>query len=312
MSYPPTPQPASRKRRRGKKKFIVLIVLAAIIIGCCSWCASVDASLHSFKPEYQQALDSKLSGTSAMGIQPVNVLLLGSDERVDDPELGARTDAIILCRVNPATGKVMMVSIPRDTMIELDGYGTQKINAAYAFSGPVGTIDAVETLCGVKVDRCVAVDFSGLCGIVDAIGGIDIHVEEEINDPDAGDEVIPAGDLHVNGAQALIISRSRAYTDGDYTRQANQRKVISAIVDRISNMAPWEVPGALSGVSACVSADGGTGVGGLALMALRLKMAGMDIQSEVLPSHPEDIDGISYVVAETDGISELMQRFSAV
>ena len=304
---PPTRKP---KRKRGKLKFIVLLVIVVLGFLGFSACSAIDAKLHDFDPAVQQELDHKLSPSSMLGLGPSTVLLLGSDERVGDPELGARTDAIVLARVDPLAKKISMLSIPRDTMVEIEGYGTQKINAAYTFGGPSGAVKAVEDLCGVKVDHCIVVDFDGLAGIIDAIGGIDVMVDEMIDDPDAGDQIIEAGQQHLDGAQSLIFSRSRAYADGDYTRQSNQRKVISAMAHGILARPFWEYPSVFSSVADCVSTDSATTALGLGLSAIELKLPGseMEMDSAVLPSHPEDIDGISYVVAD-EKVPNMVERF---
>ena len=124
-----------------------------------------------------------------------------------------------------------MVSIPRDTMVTIPGVGTTKINAAYYWGGAAGTIDAVKSLTGVSIDHYAEINFEGLVDLVDAIGGVDVYVDSEIDDYDAGGW-IPEGDQHLNGEEALIFARSRMYYDGDYTRQRHQRELILAIVKK--------------------------------------------------------------------------------
>jgi LCP family protein required for cell wall assembly len=302
-----------KPRRRKKKKSVliaILIVLVAIVIALGLFCAKIDANLHSFGEPEQQEVSTSLDGSGIWGIGPVNVLLLGSDARADDPSIGARTDAIVVARIDPIAKKVSMVSIPRDTMVDIPGYGTNKINAAYAYDGASGAIDAVEGLCGIKIDHCVMIDFNGLASLVDSVGGVDVFLEEGIDDPLAGDVTVPAGAVHINGAQALALSRSRAWADGDYTRQLNQRKVIAAIAHRIMELPITDMPSAIEGGSLCVSTDDGTGCLGLMLMALELKLPGSELvmQNTHLPSDTAMIDGVSYVVADRAAVSELMIR----
>lgn len=305
------------KPKKKKKHHVFPVVLILIVIACAAalgiFAAGVDAKLHSFPEVEQKELDVAVEPAALWGIQPVNVLLLGSDARADDPSMGARTDAIVLAHVDPNTKTISMVSLPRDTLIESADYGTYKLNAAYAYEGADRAVRDVEKLCGVKIDHCVVINFEGLAALVDALGGIDVVVDETIDNPKAGDVVVPAGAQHINGAQALVMSRDRDYVDGDYTRQSNQRKVISGIMHRILDLAPWEMPQAIEGCAACVSTDSSTGTLGLLLLALRLKVpwADMQLRTTVLPSQPVDIDGISYVVADTGATRELMLRLDS-
>ena len=300
-----------RRRKKGHPVLIViLLILVAIAVITGLFCAKIDNNLHSFGTPEQQEVSASLDGSGAWGIGPVNVLLLGSDARADDPSIGARTDAIVVARIDPLAKNVSMVSIPRDTMVDIPGYGTSKINAAYAYGGASGAVDAVENLCGIKIDHCIMVDFNGLAALVDSIGGIDVSLEEGIDDPLAGDVTIPAGDVHINGAQALALSRSRAWANGDYTRQLNQRKVISAIAHRIMELPVTEMPAAIEGGSLCVSTDDGTGCLGLMLVALELKLPGSELvmRNTHLPSDTAMVDGVSYVIADRAAVSELMIR----
>ena len=118
---------------------------------------------------------------------PFYMLLIGIDKdegRESSDEYGGsyRTDSMILARIDPKDKEVTLVSIPRDTQIQLGTHGTQKINAAYAFGGPSGAIKAVEDLAGVSISHYAEIDLDGFAAVVDSLGGIDINVQYEIND----------------------------------------------------------------------------------------------------------------------------------
>ena len=318
-STPPPPEANTRKRgdvlRAPKRRhhFVLWIILLIVIVfgvWLAMFSSKVDANLHSFPVQEQQELDQVLAPSASWGTQPVNVLLLGSDARADDPGIGARTDTMVLARIDPATKIVSLVSLPRDVLIESDDYGTYKLNAAYTYEGADRAVTDVEELCGIKIDHVVVTDFVGLADLVDAIGGIDVYLDEGIDNPKAGTATLEAGQQHINGAQALVMARDRDYVDGDYTRQSSQRKVLSGIVKRILTMAPWEMPGAIEGCSKCLATDSSTNTLGLILLAVRLKVpwAGMQLRTSVLPSQPADIGGVSYVIADKAGVRELMAR----
>ena len=134
--------------------------------------------------------------------------------------------------------EVTLISIPRDTQVTIGNHGTQKINAAYAFGGPSGAIDAVSKLAGVPINHYAEIDFDGFKAVVDPLGGITVNVPMEINDDMAGGHV-DAGEQALNGEQALILCRSRhnydnvGDGDGDFIRAANQRMVISTIMKKL-------------------------------------------------------------------------------
>lgn len=244
--------------------------------------------------------------------EPFTVLLLGSDARADDPDMGARTDTIILVRVDPTINRISMVSIPRDTRIEIEGQGFQKFNAAYTFGGPSGTIAAVKELTGVDIDHYAEINFEGLVGLVDAIGGIDVVVDEEIDDEDAGGH-IDAGEQHLDGEHALILARSRAYVDGDYSRQANQRKVIMAIINKGLTAPATELSGLIKASTKFLKTDKGIDFDFIYDLADQIRHNNdypVEIFTATVPSSTATIDEVSWVIADTAGVKAMMELFT--
>ena len=271
----------------------------------------INEDLHGGRTAAEmQAIDEQLTGSITYE-EPFTMLLLGSDARSDDPEMGARTDTIILVRVDTANNTVSMLSIPRDTMIYIDGYGTQKFNAAYTFGGPAGTIAAVKDLTGIDIDHYAEINFEGMVDLIDAIGGIDVEVDEEIYDPDAGDYYIPEGYQHLNGEEALTFARSRAYADGDYTRVSNQRKVIMALLYKMLETPASELTDLIKTSTSFVSTDSAMDFDFIYAVAdqMRHNDLPITIYSATLPSYPDMVDGISYVIANDEGVRMLSEDF---
>lgn len=311
-----------RHMSRGKKAAIaiaVILVLAAIAAGVAYGFtqmrkAEVNADLHSMDEEELEAVDSQLTGHTSFS-EPFTMLLLGSDERWDDPDMGARTDTIILVRVDPSNKAVSMVSIPRDTMVQIPGVGTAKINAAYYYGGAAGTISAVKELCGVDIDHYAAVSFEGLVELVNAVGGIDVVVDERIEDEKAGDAIVEAGPQHLNGEQALVLARSRDFADGDYTRQVNQRKVIMGIVERAMNAPATELTGLIQASTGFIQTDSGIDFDWIFSLADQMRHTNvetpLEVTSTTLPSAPAYVGDVSYVIKDSAGTAELMTIFMA-
>lgn len=314
---------SNRKKSGSRKtKVIVAIVIIALIAGVSALGffiykemqkASINDDLHDVSAEVMETIDKELTGMTTFE-EPFTLLLLGSDERSGDPDMGARTDTIVLCRIDPTQNIISMVSIPRDTKIEIDGVGTAKLNAAYTYGGPGGAIAAVKKLCGTDIDHFAEINFEGLVGLVDAIGGIDVYVEETIDDPDAGDVVIPAGEQHLDGEAALVFSRSRAYADGDFTRVSNQRKVIEAIIHRGLEAPATELYGLIEASTEFLTTDSAMDVDFIFSLADQIRHNNdypVTVYTATIPATTQTIDGLSYVIADQDGIVEMMEVFNA-
>ena len=130
---------------------------------------------------WQMALPSGNPGddeTEVVQLEGFNVLLLGVDER--DGEDGARTDTIILMNVDNKHNRVAMLSIPRDTKVNIPGRGTDKINNAYVSGGPELTAKTVSELVGIPVKNYVVANFEGFEGVVDSLGGVTMDVERNM------------------------------------------------------------------------------------------------------------------------------------
>lgn len=160
--------------------------------------------------------------------RPQNVLVVGIDRR---PEVtGSRADTIMLARVYPDTGEVRLVSIPRDLLVEVEPGVESKINAAYSHNGISGTIDAVENFSNVYVDHYAVVDFKGFEAIVNALGGLEIDIEEG-QVPSHWEVKDEAQVLH--GHRALGYARYRGTSGGDLDRIKRQQEVLAALRSKV-------------------------------------------------------------------------------
>ena len=245
VAPPVEPPPASRgggrgfRRPRFRVRYVFLILLAWLVflvaVPIISW-TSVD------KIDYEPGGDrpGDQSGTT--------YLLVGTDSRKDlskeeREELstggaaGSRTDTIML--LHTGSGPNVLMSIPRDAEVEIPGFGTNKINAAYAFDGPKLLVQTVEDLTGIRVDEYVEIGMGGVAGVVDAVGGIEICPEERMRDPLAGLNV-KKGCQEADGATALGYARSRKVSAlGDLDRVRRQREVVAAVGAKV--LSPWTV-----------------------------------------------------------------------
>uniref|UniRef100_UPI0038B59934 LCP family protein n=1 Tax=Plantactinospora veratri TaxID=1436122 RepID=UPI0038B59934 len=176
-----------------------------------------------------------------------NILILGSDTRDPSNTGGSRSDTIILAHLPADRSSAQLVSIPRDTWVNVPkskdgkhGGRDAKINAAYAWGGIPLMVQTVEKFTGVRVDHVALVDFAGFKEIVDALGGVQITVEESFTSTHSllpsGRREFKKGTQVMDGAQALDYARERyAFKDGDFARIRHQQQVIRAILDKAAS-----------------------------------------------------------------------------
>ncbi|WP_125571379.1 LCP family protein [Lacticaseibacillus songhuajiangensis] len=170
--------------------------------------------------------------------KPLSFLLIGTDTgALGRKEKLANSDTLMVVTINPKTNKTTIVSVPRDTMAQIQDGTTnniQKINASFMAGGSTCAVKTVEKLLNLKIDYYVTVNMGGLSKIVDAVGGVDVDVPFSWSDPSHDGGTFKKGKAHLNGARALQFARMRYKDpDGDNGRQRRQQQVIMAIVKAI-------------------------------------------------------------------------------
>lgn len=313
---------ASAKKKSGRGKKIAIGVVAVVLvalIGCGTALALYINGINEKittggKTEDQlSAIDEQL--VSADLNKPFYMMLIGSDIREGQSQAESRSDTNILVRVDGSKNQVTMVSIPRDTAIDIDGHGVSKFNNAYTYDGAAGVIREASELCGVEIAHYAEVNFGNLVALVDAVGGVDVEVEERIDDTDADGStgipgakriIIEEGMQHLDGEAALVFARSRAYADGDFTRTENQRKLIQAIVDKVLAMPVTELPGVIEAAAQSVTTD--LSVTDIINLAQQFQDEGdLVMYSAMVPSVAQYVNGISYVFTDTGQLAKMMQ-----
>ncbi|WP_234416108.1 MULTISPECIES: LCP family protein [unclassified Actinomyces] len=229
-TQPEPPSPPTRKRRHHPLRWVaaVLVLLLALVGARVAWLA------HDVNSKLQRV--EALSG--ADDTPGETWLIVGSDSRADgavvDNTEGARSDSIMLLHKAPG-GQASLTSLPRDTFVEIPGYGGNKINAAYSYGGPTLLVATVEQLTGLTVDHYVEVSMGGVSSMVDAVGGINVCLDYDVNDADSGLvwDTSQGECQDVDGEKALAYSRMRkSDPTGDIGRGLRQRAVISAVVSK--------------------------------------------------------------------------------
>lgn len=227
---------------KGKKIFLIIFsIVAVLVIGLIGVAAklyfdvsnSINETYQSVERDREDRLrenDVDLSQKDSF-----SVLLMG----IDTGDLGrveqGRSDTMMVATISPQDNQTTVVSIGRDSYVDIVGHGTtDKINHAYAFGGPAMAMNTVEKFLDIPIDHYVSINMAGLKELVDAVGGIEVDNEITFSQ-DGFDFAI--GRTSLNGEQALAYSRMR-YEDpnGDYGRQERQRKIVEGIVKKVLSL----------------------------------------------------------------------------
>jgi LCP family protein required for cell wall assembly len=289
----PRPRPVMGRPRWGRRLGIALLALLVAAVGFAVY---VDGTLAR--------VPALPSDTNASGAG-TNWLIVGSDSRANltpeqrkeyatgDPE-SELTDTIML--LHTGSGPTTLVSLPRDSMVDIPGKGRHKINSAYGRGGgadgdgPELLVRTVENATGLRIDHYVEIGFLGIVSVVDAVGGVEMCVPEAIKDPKAALD-IKAGCQTLDEATALGYVRTRATASSDFGRVERQRAFISALLDKATSpgtlLNPFRIVPLATGLSNSIAVDNSTHVWHLA--QLGLAMRGLS-------------DGVSTTVPVRDGV----------
>ena len=246
------------KKKKNKRRLIEAIlsifVLVAIIVGGVTgyYGSKVVSFLDGISSDEEVETPEAIEITQLVrDAEPFAALILGVD--VEDGGI-SRSDTIIVATVNPKTESMKMVSIPRDTLVELPNGTMEKMNAAYATGGAKRAREMVGEFLDIDIDFHATLDFRGLIELVDAVGGITIDSDlafTESNYADPGNPIqIEEGVQELDGASALGYARMRKKDPrGDFGRQDRQKEVIAEVLKELVSLnTVSNLPGILNAV----------------------------------------------------------------
>lgn len=240
---------------------------------------------------------------------PLNFLLIGSDYRTWNPQMGQRSDTIIIAHVAAGLDRAYLVSIPRDLRVTMPPAAsfpgaTTKINAAFEYGGGgTGGIQLLSStlteLTGVHFDGAAVVNFTGLQRAVAVLGGVTLCVDERTVSVHTG-AVFEPGCRPMNPAQTLDYLRQRQFADGDFTRQRHQQQFLKALMDKAVSTGTLANPIKLDGLLRAVANSMTIDIGGYSLTDLVFGLRGLrpdEVSGIRVPSRIEMIGDTSYVIA---------------
>ncbi|QQK81589.1 LCP family protein [Salicibibacter cibi] len=235
-----------RKKRRNKKIIFTLMALVGlVIIAAGGLVFYFITQANNLVEETQSPLErGEHSDMREVAVDPdednISVLFLGTDNR--DGDLDGLADAILLATFNRDEGSVNVISIPRDSYVQIPGRPTQdKINHAHAFGGTDMAIDTVENLLDVPVDYYATLNFDAFMDTVDVFGGIEVNSSLSFTEQNADGDMdaieIDEGPQVLDGEEALAYVRMRKQDPaGDIGRGERQQEVLGALIDEATSL----------------------------------------------------------------------------
>lgn len=238
----------TKPKKRRRVLLTVIVVLAAALIGALAVAgyygkSALDA-LDSIKrepsmtPSEGAKRPEPVATKEGQSEAPLNFVLMGSDSRGDER---GRSDVLQVLHVPGDRSGAYLMSIPRDTWVDIPGHGKAKVNAAYSFGGAGLTVETLETLLDVPMDHTVIIDFEGFVRVIDALGGVTVNNKYPSS---SGGHNFPEGEIELTGESALQYVRERKNLPaGDFSRGERQREVVMAVVRKIASAGTLADPG---------------------------------------------------------------------
>lgn len=265
--------------------------------------------------EVKAALDTPTKESANATSAPEYILILGSDARPGQTR--ARSDTILIARVDATSKSVTMLSIPRDSRVAIKGHGLDKITHANAFGGPALATKTVKAFTGLPINHYVEINFAGFGTIVDAMGGVVINVDRAINDSNgsvagvSNVTTISKGVQTLNSAQAMTFVRSRAFADGDFTRIKHQQQFLKALATQaLQSKNLIRLPAIISSAADNIETD--MSVPQIVSFANEFRgLSGDSIRSYTVPGKTARINGVSYVIPDEKAAQALIAAFAA-
>lgn len=293
-----------RKRHRIRDFFIIgcSLLVCFSLVGVLYFYSFLDSLSGSGKGK------SNIKPVTVASGEPVNVLLMGVDigtagsNSKNDPK---RTDTIMLININPKLQRTSIISIPRDTLIQMNN-NFKKINEAHAIGGPAYSIDAVEKLLEVKINYFAKVDYTGFDKIIDAVGPIEMKINNNMNYDDETQDL----HIHFNKGEVVQLDGKKAeeffrwrenndgtgLANGDLGRIDNQHLFISKLIDKFKSPSIIKkLPGIFNTIPSYVETNM-KAEDMIKYGYLLSKLDKANIKLYTMKGDPEYINGISYVV----------------
>lgn len=296
-----TRKPRKRIFRLKSYALYIMIVLffAMLVLGF-----KMADNMFSPMIKAEPGLTEEESPLAKGGNRPINVLIIGTDERDNEP---SRSDTLILAALFPEEKQVKLLSIPRDTRVNIPGRkGLERIAHAHAYGKEDLAVETVEGLLDIDIDYYVKTNFQGFKNIIDILGGVTLNVEKRMYNPEE-DINLKAGLQTLSGYDSLAYVRFRSDGMGDIGRVERQQKFLAALTDHVKSFATLpKIPGLIKEITTHVKTDMGT----KDILYFATKFMSIDHESidhVTLPGYPDTINGASYWIPNNSELEKMVE-----
>ncbi|NLL18808.1 MAG: LCP family protein, partial [Clostridia bacterium] len=237
----------------------------------------------------------------------MNILLLGTDQRANEP---ARADTVILAFLDLDSHDLKLLSIPRDTYVQIPGRGREKLAHANAYGGPKLTVETVEALLDVEIHRYVEINFEGFKEMIDTLGGIEMEVEKRMYYPEEDIDLHP-GKQRLNGYDALAYVRFRNDALGDIGRINRQQKFLKELAEETLQFGTiLKLPELIREANQSIE----TNFSATEMLSLAKAARAFDtgnIEATTLPGTSQYINQVSYWIPTTQDMEEIIKQYTS-
>lgn len=320
-------KPKKRKRRK-KKSAVKILAVICIILVCVislgvagySYAYSIINKVERTPLETEEPEELNITTSEYDGIK--NIALLGIDTRVDNTS--GRSDAVIILSIDKKHNKIKLISVARDSYVDIDGHNKDKLTHAYAYGKSTLAVKTLNKNFNLEITDYVTVNFHGFSRIIDYIGGVEVEVDQKEKDH-LNSYVIPklvkagfkcdlierTGMQKLTGTQALCYSRIRKI-DGDIERGNRQKEVLAAMFARVKSMNIAKLPQIAKMVfSECQTSLSSSDIMSMGLWAISSKpeMENMSIPNDNVKGKGQTIRGVWYYVYDIEAAANEMKKF---
>lgn len=320
-------KPKKRKRRK-KKSAVKILAVICIILVCVislgvagySYAYSIINKVERTPLETEEPEELNITTSEYDGIK--NIALLGIDTRVDNTS--GRSDAVIILSIDKKHNKIKMISVARDSYVDIDGHNKDKLTHAYAYGKSTLAVKTLNKNFNLEITDYVTVNFHGFSRIIDYIGGVEVEIDQKEKDH-LNSYVIPklvkagfkcdlierTGMQKLTGTQALCYSRIRKI-DGDIERGNRQKEVLAAMFARVKSMNVAKLPKIAEMVfSECQTSLSSSDIMSMGLWAISSKpeMENMSIPNDNVKGKGQTIRGVWYYVYDIEAAAAEMKKF---
>jgi polyisoprenyl-teichoic acid--peptidoglycan teichoic acid transferase len=301
-----------------KRKKIILSVLAACILALVAYGSYFAYSIYHFSKNISTATSQAAPQEQVTELtkvpdkqENINILVVGVDAgdfKNNTYRSGAgRTDTIMVFSINQQSNKVSLISIPRDTYVDIPGRGKDKINHAYAFGGMDLSIKTISQFLGIPINHYTKINYEAFTKIVDGLGGVTVDVTEDVRSYTDNRIKVAKGRQKLDGNNAFEYIQTR---EGDISRVQRQQKFVKALADQaISVSSIAKLPGILDNISSSVQTD----MSPKEMLELAMNMRSMspgNMKNEIIPGQAGMLKGVSYWFPDEVASKEIVNRLT--